>query len=147
VCNASAAANGREPTQTLNPDECFAIDARFQAAALSSGYSVKLAVNDVDGFHERLEKKKLEIEELRKRKDLSFTPQDAEGLSALNAKMQTVLCRAEPPPPKPAPNPEEPNPEEGKTEPAALNEGHQSRMMGSRLMGRNWTSARQQQRR
>ncbi|EAY06355.1 dnaK protein [Trichomonas vaginalis G3] len=38
---------GRDPTQSLNPDECFAMGAGFQAAILSPKYKVNLNVNDV----------------------------------------------------------------------------------------------------
>jgi molecular chaperone DnaK (HSP70) len=38
---------GREPTQTLNPDECFALGGGFQAAILSPQYKVDLNVTDV----------------------------------------------------------------------------------------------------
>ena len=38
---------GKEPTQSLNPDECFALGAGFQAAILSPQYRVELKVKDV----------------------------------------------------------------------------------------------------
>jgi molecular chaperone DnaK (HSP70) len=42
-----AAVLGKEPTQSLNPDECFAVGAGFQAAILSPQYKVNLDVKDV----------------------------------------------------------------------------------------------------
>jgi molecular chaperone DnaK (HSP70) len=38
---------GKDPTQSLNPDECFAMGAGFQAAILSPSYRVALNVKDV----------------------------------------------------------------------------------------------------
>lgn len=38
---------GREPTQSLNPDECFALGAGFQAAILSPKWKVDMTVKDV----------------------------------------------------------------------------------------------------
>jgi molecular chaperone DnaK (HSP70) len=38
---------GKDPTQSLNPDECFALGGGFQAAILSPQYQVNLNVKDV----------------------------------------------------------------------------------------------------
>ena len=38
---------GREPTQSLNPDECFALGAGFQAAIISPKWKVDMNVKDV----------------------------------------------------------------------------------------------------
>jgi len=39
---------GKEPTQSLNPDECFAMGAGFQAAILSPQYVISMNVNDIN---------------------------------------------------------------------------------------------------